>query len=714
MRGAVERSRLVTVVGPGGVGKTRLAVDFGQQQMRVRSDGVYWVDLTAAIGAADVAAETARALDVQTPAGDAAGDALARYLADRDALLVLDNCEHVLDACTALANVFLRSCQKVRLVATSREPLGIAGEMVCRLEPLLAPDARRLFVERARQRRPDLITDDDIDASIASICARLDHLPLAIELAAARISLLSPAEIDASLQAELSELRATRRDGPERHRSVRSTIAWSYNLLDSGEQSGLRGLAVFVGGFDAAAARAVVPGMTLDVLARLVDKSLVTVDSSDGVRTRYRLLESVRQYSADQMISDEAEQLRARHLAHFSTAGVAPEEGWPSAHGDQVVDAWSADYPNVRAAIEWAAETDAIAATRLLVATRDLFIVFGQADGRRLAELLRTRSPGPTADRATLAMAAGVFAFLLGDTAAADGPLHDARMLSAEAGARALEGWAVQFLGLIRMLGGDPARARDALSTARAIHHEVGDAPGEARCTAALGLTSMMDGERDRARELIETARTLAEGAGDHWAQGQTNLYLGLLTETSANPDAASSHFREAVRCLRRSRDTILLPVALIGQARLMTRREPRTALAVVAAAWAIRARVGGEFPPYYRDYAHEAREVATKAVGAEAAACWTDGSRLTVDDAITAAFGTPRPAAARPNAPAGLSTRELEVVRLVAEGLANKAIASRLHLSVRTVETHVGHILTKTGLDNRAQLATWVAKRNL
>ena len=226
---------------------------------------------------------------------------------------------------------------------------------------------------------------------------------------------------------------------------------------------------------------------------------------------------------------------------------------------------------------------------------------------------------------------------------------------------------------------------------------------------AALGLIYFMDAERARGRELLEAALAMDLAAHDRWSQGQANLYLGILAESSADPKAASSYFREAVECQRPYGDSTLLPVALLGQASVMARRDPATALQVVAAAWAVRARNGGEFAPFFRAFAERTRAAAAERVATDADRLWRNGSRLTVDDAIALAFGTTRP---RTSQALGISTREIDVVRLVAEGLSNKEIARRLHLSVRTVETHVRHLLTKTGMVNRTQLATWARER--
>jgi predicted ATPase/DNA-binding CsgD family transcriptional regulator len=711
----MRKSRLVTLTGPAGVGKTRTAIELGLRQVRQRADGVWSVDLASvrpAVGPTeDVAAEVARVLDIRGAKRGATTDVLRRYLADRDVLLLLDNCEHVLDACAELATAVLGACSKVRVLATSREPLGIIGEAIWRLEPLLPEHSYRLFLERARERSPELIPDEDTEAAILDICAKVDQLPLGIELAAARVSVMSPREIDASLETHVGEL-ARPRSTPAHHRSVRAAVEWSYGLLDPVDQAAFRSLATFVGGFDADAALAVAPGMSLDVLARLVDKSLVAVVSAARHRTRYRLLDTMREYALEQLATaNEVAAARARHLGYFSTIGIPVEYGFMSARVVSLLEQWAADYGNVRAALEWAAASEPCVAMRMLAKTKDLFFILGQADGSQLAELVLRQCPERNRDRAWVMAAAGQFAFLLGDVTTAAGLLTKAAELSVELGERRVEATARTFLGLHQVFAGAPDQARGHLAAARVIQQETGDLIGEGRSTAALGFSYFMGGEQARARELIESALAMDVAAQDRWSQGQANLYLGILAGSSADPQAASSYFREAIECQRPYGDPTLLPVALIGQASVMTRRDPATALQVVAAAWAVRARSGGEFAPFFLAFAERTRVAAAERVGSEADRLWIAGSRLTVDDAIALAFGTAR---SRSSGALGISEREFDVVRLVAEGLSNKEIARRLHVSVRTVETHVRHMLTKTGLVNRTQLATWARERSV
>jgi non-specific serine/threonine protein kinase len=699
----LARTRLVTLTGPGGVGKTRLALELAHRAAGSRADGVWLVDLTAGPGTADVAVETARALGVREPGS------LRQALGGREVLLVLDNCEHVIDACAELVAGLLGACAGVRVLATSRESLGVDGETVWRLDPLEPPDAQRLFAERARQRRPEYLPGQDAEATIARLCARLDHLPLPIELAAARISVMSEAELLADLETRLGTLAGGGRLAPPHHRTVRATVEWSHQLLDPDEQQAFRSLAVFAGPFDAAGAAAV-GELDVDLLARLADKSLVTVVRTPGGRTRYRLLEAIREFAADRLAATgELEAARDRHLRHFSALAAPAREEWLATGALRLVNELDDDVENVRAALEWAAASDPCSGLPLLAGARDLFFRFAQADGLRLARLLLERCPGRDRDRAEALIAVGQLANTLGEFGAAAAALTEARGLIAELDEPALAAWVRFFQGLVEILGGDIEAGREHLQDSRARCHALGIRRGEARSLSVLGSSHVMSGQEPAGRPLLEGALAICLADGDRWGQGHAHTFLGMVDEAAGDAAGATEHYREAVACLRPSRDATLLPVALIGQAGLLARRAPADALRVTGAAAAIRARVGGEFAPFYRARLERVRAAAAAAAGDGAARLWAEGRGLGLDDAVALAFGTRRPRAASPT---GLSDREQEVARLVARGLANKAIAAQLHLSVRTVESHVRHVLAKAGLENRTQLAAWARER--
>jgi non-specific serine/threonine protein kinase len=294
----------------------------------------------------------------------------------------------------------------------------------------------------------------------------------------------------------------------------------------------------------------------------------------------------------------------------------------------------------------------------------------------------------------------------MGDLAIARAALAEARELSAALGEPVLEAWTGFFQGLAETLEGEVDAGREHLESSRGLHRELGIRTGEARSIAVLGLACLRAGETDRAKGLLEAALSIYVADGDGWGQGQCHVFLGVIADSDAHdPSRATSHYRAAVDLLRPSRDATLLPVALIGQAGVLGRRDPARALRVAAAASAMRDRVGGEFAPLYRARLERVRATGEAALGGDAERVWAEGARLGLDDAVALAFGTATP---RPDSPAGLSARELEVAELVAAGLSNKAIAARLHLSVRTVESHVRHALAKVRVDNRTELASW------
>ncbi|MCA1702572.1 MAG: hypothetical protein LC808_04615 [Actinobacteria bacterium] len=335
--GAVARllseTRMLTLIGAGGCGKTRLALEVARNVGGRFPDGVWWVDLAPIVDPSLVPTRVASALSVGEAPGRPASDAVADHLGSRHALVVVDNCEHLLDACAHLCSALLGGCPDVSLLATSREPVGVEGETSWRVPSLSVPlgaaspqfDAVQLFVDRAQRAQPDFVLTSANASAIGEICRRTDGMPLALELAAPLVRALSPETIAAALK-ESSRLLAG--GGPAvlpRHRTLESSIAWSYGLLTMPEQLLLARLSVFAGGFDVGAAEAVCaddllePGQVLGLLVRLVDRSLVERD----LPGRYRLLQTIRQFATERVSSTDAAAVRDRHLDHFAAFAEA-------------------------------------------------------------------------------------------------------------------------------------------------------------------------------------------------------------------------------------------------------------------------------------------------------------------------------------------------------------------------------------------------------
>lgn len=585
LRLRLPAERLLTICGPGGAGKTRLAAQLAAELAGGQSDGTWWVELGALADAGEVAAAVAGALGVLVDPSQGAAASLRAQLADRRLLLVLDNCEHVLDAVATLAADLGATCPEVTIVVTSREPLGLAGETVWRLPPLPPEEARALFLERAAQIAPDAPLDPEAVAAVPSMCRRLDGSPLALELAAAWVRTLSPRQIEAGLDDRFSLLVRSPRDAVPRHASLLASIAWSHDLLDPDDRAVLRRLAVFAGGFDLPAARAVCggdgidPDAVLGAIARLVDKSLVVADpAEDGVR--YRLLESIRQYADDRLrAAGERRATADRHLEHLldRASALAPER-------DRDKDRWrtvlAREHDNLRAAIDHGlAAEDPTAGRRLAAELPWLWHLHRQ--GREGMEVLRRAIERAPDERSLLQARLLVGVALVADTAdPLDVELDAAQRalgLAIELGDERLQALCLSLTAVARFytdLGGAwetalesealAARAgepfvADAGRALRGIVQHLRDHHGEAEALlsgAAEGLAGRGDrgvastalafqsgsalaiGDGDRARELAERSVAIAAPLADHLRIGIGRSALALARGASGDVDA--------------------------------------------------------------------------------------------------------------------------------------------------------------------------------
>ena len=385
VRELLTEHALVTLTGAGGAGKTRLAIEVAGQMATDFDDGVWYVDLAPLTHPDLVAVTVARAFGLPDQPGSSPVNTLVRFIGDRPMLLAVDNCEHLPDACAALAAALLGQCPAVKLLATSREPIRAVGEITWQVPSLsLDDEAIELFIDRARQVRPDFAVTDDNAATVSEICGRLDGMPLAIELAAARIRALSLTEILDSLHDRFRLLTGGARTAVRRQQTLRASVDWSHALLSEPEKTLFRRLSVFMGGFDLDAAQAVGGGhdveryQVLDQLALLVDKSLVVAEDIND-RTRYRLLETVRQYALEKLgESGEADAVRTRHRDYYtSTAAqldIPARTGW-----EGQLDRAEADIDNLRAAFAWSRETGEIElALRLASSLQPLWLTRGR------------------------------------------------------------------------------------------------------------------------------------------------------------------------------------------------------------------------------------------------------------------------------------------------------------------------------------------------
>ena len=565
LRDALRNSRVVTVVGTGGCGKTRLAIE------AARGAGeVCWVDLSPLNDPSLIRPAIAAALGLRDTAGTDA--ALVAHLSGRALLLVLDNCEHLAAECAGVVDVLVRAGDGIRVLATSREALGVAGEHAWQLPSLSTDDAVALFVDRAAKVRPRFALTDDNSAAVTSICARLDGIPLAIELAAARARTLAPRQIAEGLADGFRLLTGGSRTALARQRTLEASVEWSHALLSDAERVVLRRLSVFAGGFTLDAAEAVCSGdgveelAVLDLVTALADRSLVVVDD-DG---RFRLLETIRDY-ARHKLSDASEviALRDRHLAFFLAMAVDAEPRLEAPAALDAADALEADHDNLRAAMEWSVESASTDTAFRLVAALPLFWLLRDhvAEGIDRVEAAVALEGGTPALRCR-ALLAGSFGG--GRTA---GPATRSRRLLAEG------------LELSRRIGDHRAEGRlmlwagrDAQRTERATAlprleqaMEIAEATGDAWCLAEavshLGIASFISGDVDRARTAFERAVTLTETSGEPVCRQRSLVFSALCEIFFGRIDRGLELLDEAMPMLQRAGDRYGITAALTGRA---------------------------------------------------------------------------------------------------------------------------------------------------
>ena len=707
----LSRYRVVTLVGAGGCGKTRLAIEAIRRHGGRFPGGVWMVDLTTLTGSESIGLRVSESIaGLGQRAGKWEADALADLVGDRKALLVLDNCEHLVEACASLVSQLLSATPALQVLTTSREPLRVTGEAIYEVPVLGAEDSFRLFVERAKAGSPGFLAVGETRGAVDQICATLDGLPLAIELAAARIGLLTPIQLLPLLQDRFSLLTGGARDMPARHRTLRAAVDWTYGLLGESEQKLFKRLSVFAGGFDLDAASAVGGDGVLAVLGTLVDKSVVAPTTTLDASPRYHLLETLREYGLDRLEDDgEVRATRNAHLWHYvDRAEGTFQEGLVSGPLHQLA-ALEAELENLSAALSWSLEEAPQTGLRLVGAARDLWFLRAQSEGLRFARALLSRCREPDLYRVRALNTAGQLANTLQRHAEAISYLEEARDTSHKLGDPKQQAWATYFLGIAGFLSRDVAAAQRWLGLSLDLFDRSGDVIGIGRATASLGTVQFLSGDWTTAHATLANAFTIAEGVEDKWGQGLCKTYLGLTAIRTGDQREADIQLRAAVELLAPIRDITMLTFALAGLAINTREAGRRRAIQLASAATAIRRWIGGDFAPMMVEAIKELRTKANRELGHEAAdAEWETGRSLGLEGALSMALEQ-RPGKRPRRQSSVLSAREFEIAGFVAQGLGNHAIAEQLHLSPRTVENHVFHVMNKLGLDNRTQIATWL-----
>jgi predicted ATPase/class 3 adenylate cyclase len=565
-------TRLLTLTGAGGVGKTRLALQVAADVLEEYPEGVWLVELAALPDPALVPQDVAAAVRVREEPNRSLVDTLSNALRRRRMLLVLDNCEHLLEACAPLALTLLRQCPDLQVLATSREPLGISGETIWRVPSLEAPapmareaveevtqyEAVRLFIDRAREVRPGFTVTNDTAPAVAQICHRLDGIPLAIELAAARVRALSVKQLMARLDDRFRLLSGGSRTALPRQQTLRAAIDWSYDLLSEPERTLLRRLSVFAGGWTLEAAEAVCEGdpvegwQVLDVLTRLVEKSLVVYEEDEQGNGRYRLLETVRQYGRERLLEGgEADWLRSRHGHFFARRAEEGEAELVRAGQVAMVGRLAVEHENLRAALEWAIHTDTQAALRMGGSLWRFWKIRGhQREGR---EWLRRAlaAPGAEPSTAARAMALHGLAWLtnyLGSLDEACSAREESVAIWRQLGNEKRLAEAINGLGHDFNALGDPRRAAVLIEDGLRLCRQIGDKTGTGRALSGLGFLARVARDYPRADALLAESLYLHRELGHRQQTSFALTHLGLSALEQGRP-------REGIELLEQSLD---------------------------------------------------------------------------------------------------------------------------------------------------------------
>ena len=661
----LSTARLITLTGAGGCGKTRLALQVAATLLGNFEDGVWIVDLSALSDSALVPQAVTSVLSVPEQPGRTLAEALVSFLRSKSLFIVLDNCEHLLIGCAQLAEALLRACPSLRILATSREPLNIGGEVSFRVPSLSVPEvetmfspgylmqyeAVRLFIDRAKVAQPEFELTTRNALAIAHICRRLDGIPLAIELAAPRVRVLSVEQIAERLDDRFSLLTAGARTALPRQKTLRATMDWSYGLLSEKERTLLRRLSVFAGGWTLDAAEAVCgrDGMdkheVLDLLAHLVDKSLVFVDERDS-GPRYRLLETVRQYSRDLLLaSGESPAVRRRHLEWFV---MLAEQAGPQLQGaSQAVwfDRLELEHDNLRGALGWSLENGkARAGLRMAGAVGRFWLMRGYfAEGRRWLEAVLNRSGvAPTAGRAEALKAAGnLAAFGQGDYVSArtfyEESLAIWRQLENRKGIATLLG----NIGFVAYCQGDDTSGDAFYDESLALRRKAGDKWGIALVLNNMGSVATRRGAYRAANVLLKESLALWQELGEQYYRALVLTNLGLAACGEGNHQLARSFLRDGLTIRRDIGDNLGIPESLEGFAALaVTLGHARRAARLFGAAEALRERIGAPLP-YPERAGYDRRVVATRAQLSDVAftEAWAVGRAMTKEEGINYAL---------------------------------------------------------------------------
>jgi predicted ATPase/DNA-binding CsgD family transcriptional regulator len=697
-----------------------------------------------------VAQEVAATLRVREQPGRPILETLIGTLREKNLLLVLDNCEHLVDVVAGLVETLVDACPDLRLLATSRETLGVADEAVSRVPTLSVPErgeslavdqlagyeSALLFVERARYRNPAFALTLENAGAVAEICQRLDGIPLAIELAAARAEMLSAEQIARRLRDSLRLLtRSDQQTTSPRQQTLRGALDWSYDLLSERERKLFARLSVFAGGWTLEAAEAVgaASGLEeediLDLLSQLVGKSLVMVETASEGAPRLRMLEPVRQYAHEKLKAYEgADKLQRQHAVWFLGVAEEAESELSGARQGKWMDTLEVEHDNLRAALSWSLHgEEPELSLRLASALRWFWYARGYlSEGRRWLEgALVLSNTGVTRARAWALDGAGWIALFQGEYDAAKMFLEEALTLFRELEDREGIASSLANLGFVAMLGQrDDVPVPVLLEEARGLRPTLRDHRTVAYLLLLEGVVALGRGDLALGMELHEESLTLLREVGDVQGVGGCLFNMGLIETARTAYSQATDLHREALSVARQADDKNIVQLSFFGLANAAARLEqPTRAARLWGASEAVREAFDMQLSPMSRsfaDYEDNLRTARTDLGKAAFEETWAEGKAMAQQEAAEYALSeeesAPPTTPVVEQHPAGvpigkLSRREREVATLVAWGLTNRQIATELMLSEHTVATHVRNVLKKLGLYSRNHIADWFAE---
>jgi len=698
LKALVRSARMVTLTGTGGAGKSRLAAEVARANRDVWPDGTWWVELAAEsdVGGAVVA-------NLELPGQGSPQQVVSSWLASRRALLILDNCEHLVAECAAFAQGLLERCPQLTVLATSREALGVPGEVRWPVSSMGDPDALSLFEARARLVSPDFKVASPNREPVVAICDRLDRLPLAIEMAAARLDVMSERELLANLNDGFRLLASASRTAPDRQQTLAAAIDWSHRLLTTEEARLFERLAVFQGGFTLEAARVVCAepgaGNVLASLGALVQKSMVVPERLDDGSTRYRLLESHHEYALEKLReSGESDDLQRRHYDYFAS------QKWRLR-----------DSANFWAAVNWARENTEDAGLGLAVELAESEF----SDQARMRTLLMERlerAPARDAVRARGLNVAARLASRQTDHASGRKLADESVALARELGDPELIANALRGAGVVYHSSGQMDVSRRMYDEALALLEQSADRRLAVDVQNQIGLIANEQGDFVTALEILRECVDYSRSSGD---RDSLERYLESLANAQLGADdveGAAASWRESLALARDLNDPFGIIWALGGLAIVAAaRNDDERALRLTA----IVDRLSREFSfttwSFRVNQLSESIERIKQKLGPrKSEAIWNEGQGMNSARALEYALGEERHAAEVAADAGPLSRREREVAAMVATGLTNRQIAVRLFIAERTAEGHVERIRNKLGVRSRTEVATWAVAHGL